>query len=135
MELNMANLSIVKDVSLGLAEYIACGTFERGETLSMEFNQEITIDDIIVNGGFDEPSVKLSIIYPSTGQEAILIQNFNVQNYFLNTVKIDRSPNPYFENQAGKRWYHLPARSKIFLEIDGGGDPHPLHLVVIGRSP
>jgi len=130
----MADVSVIKNVSSGLAEYIACGTFQRGETLSMEFNQEITIDDVIVNGGFDEPDVKLSIIYPSIGQEATLVQNITVRNYFLNTVQIDRPPNPYFENQAGKRWYHLPARSKVFLEIDGGGEPHPLHLVVIGRS-
>jgi hypothetical protein len=130
----MADVSVVKNVSSGLAEYIACGTFGRGETLCMEFNQEITIDDMIVNSGFDEPNVKLSIVYPSIAQEATLVQHITVQNYFLNTVQIDRPPNEYFENQAGKRWYHLPARSKIFLEIDGEGEQLPLRLVVIGRS-
>ena len=45
----MASASYIKDVSPGFGEYFSDGDdLSQGEYISFEFNNEITIDDIIV---------------------------------------------------------------------------------------
>ena len=120
----MASVYMIKNVCSELTEYIGYATLSTSEELSFEFNDEITLDDIIVAADIT-PSLKLSIFYPSMNQEAVL-NNITAKNYFLNSVEVES-----VANIAGKRWYRLPSRTKLVLK--NLGEVARIDLVVLGR--
>jgi hypothetical protein len=125
----MPNIHLIKNVHHGLVEYIACQLLEPDESITMEFNQEVTIEEIIVRSYHPEsaPASVLYLLYPSS-EQMVKLATIETLNYFLNTVQIES-----VTNQAGKRWYHLPARTKLILANKRSVEMH-IDLVVIGRA-
>ena len=117
----LASLISLKNVAMGIMEYIGCAQLNQNEVLSMEFGQEITIDDVSVKGTAGK-ALKLELVYPSSSQTATLATSIE-GTWFLNDA----------QNQAGKRWYHLPARTKLVLTMVDTGSAH-VSLLVLGRS-
>lgn len=118
----MASLTSIKNVAAGIEEYVGCATLSTDEFISFEFNQSVVIDDISVkkSGGLQ---TKLEIVYPSLAQTAVITDNID-SAWFLNDGT----------NGAGKRWYHLPARSKLILTITQSGSAETVTLLVLGRA-
>jgi hypothetical protein len=117
----MASLTSIKNVAAGIEEYIGCATLSMNEFISFEFNQSVVIDDISIKKSGGLPT-KIEIVYPSIAQTALIKSGIDGA-WFLNDGT----------NGAGKRWYHLPARSKLVLTLTGEGT-ETMTLLVLGRA-
>ena len=101
----MANIASIKSVLVGLSEYIQCGTLAPDEEMSLEFNDALVVEDIALEGTTGR-SLSLLIVFPSLGLTSTVADGLDGGNWFLNSGS----------NDAGKRWYRLPARSKIIVK-------------------
>ena len=136
----MASASYIKDVSPGFGEYFSDGDdLSQGEYVSFEFNNEITIDDIIVTSSIELASndiIQIYFQYPSSGMKGV-IATINASmgwtlNYFLNSTYDSIEGH----QGTGRNWYRVPARTKLFVEaISLNGDNlNGTKLTVIGRG-
>ena len=130
----MASKYLIKNVSPGTTEYLANVTFapaDPPEELVIEFNNEITIDDIVttITAG-DTSDYELLFVYPSSGPEA-LIKQVTGEPFFLNSAQESGSGiSPH-----GKLWYHIPARTKLVVRSLGNiATSTQLEVTIIGRG-
>lgn len=120
----MAEFHLIKNVAQGFFEYTACQELGEGDILFIEFNKEVTIDDIALKKSDGSTPFNIFFLYPASGQEGYLINNTSIPNeWFLNGA----------QNNAGKRWYHLPARTKLAIQRLASSYT-VIHLTVLGRS-
>lgn len=117
----MADVNLIKNVAPGLSEYVACESLSANDSLSFEFNQEITIDDIVLDSVGEGTTYDVYFLYPASGQKGYILYDIPVSSWFLNAG----------DNLAGKRWSHLPARTKLVFVPS---TPVTLTVTVIGRS-
>lgn len=118
----MADVNLIKNVSPGLSEYVACESLNANDSLSFEFNQEITIDDIVLDTVGEGTAYNVYFLYPASGQKGYILYNFPISSHwFLNAG----------DNLAGKLWYHLPARTKLIFVPSTSVT---LKVTVLGRS-
>lgn len=124
----MATFSFQKTVYPGQVEYTASQHVENADILEVEFESGVVIDDMIIFSS-DTLDVKLWLVFPMSGLTVLLsdpAEDITVaggETWFLNTV----SPT------TSRRWYSLPAKTKVRLEITAGGSDMFLQWVLIGR--
>jgi hypothetical protein len=120
----MAEFHLIKNIAQGLFEYTACQALAEGDTLFLEFNKEVTIDDIALRKSDSSTYFNIFFLYPASAQKGYLLNDVSIPNeWFLNGA----------QNNAGKRWYHLPARTKLAIQRLQTGST-VVHLTVLGRS-
>lgn len=117
----MADVNLIKNVASGLSEYVACESLSANDSLSFEFNQEITVDDIVLDSVGEGTTYDVYFLYPASGQKGYILYNIPISSWFLNAV----------DNLAGKLWYHLPVRTKLVFVPSTSAT---IKVTVVGRS-
>lgn len=119
----MAETNLIKNVSTEQSEYIACLRMNGADLLSFEFNSAVTLDDITINISSENEDLDVYFVYPSSQKKGYILKEYTVTNsWFLNNGT----------NNAGKRWYRLPARTKLVVELISGTNVD-VKVSVLGR--
>jgi len=122
----MASKTVIKNIYPELAEFIGCHTFtEVNEYIEFELNQNARIDDlnVIETAGGISNGYRMSLIYPSSGDEAI-IKNGAALPYFLNEN----------EGGTGKLWYRVPARTKFRVTCTTHTATETISITMLAQS-
>lgn len=135
----MAILSMIKSVCSGSSEFFSGDVdLSTGHYIDFEFNDELTIDDILINvtSGSADDKFAVRILYPSSGQEA------TIATFSAVTPPTAASPLSFFLNATegighagtGKLWFRIPARGHLILVATLINTTAKANMVVLGRS-
>ena len=136
----MAITSMIKSGCGGVGEYLS-GTVTLDDTteyLEFEFNDEVTVDEILVNvtGGSINDEYDLQIIYPASDQVA------TVATFSASSAPTPSTPLQYFLNSTegtghsgtGKLWFRIPARGRLRVQPTTLTATGSVNMVVLGRA-
>ena len=137
----MAITSMIKSGCGGVGEYLS-GTVTLDDTteyLEFEFNDEVTVDEILVNvtGGSINDEYDLQIIYPASDQVA------TVATFSASSAPTPSTPLQYFLNSTegtghsgtGKLWFYIPPRGRLRLFASSlTGTDRTVNMVALGRG-
>ena len=137
----MAITSMIKSGCGGVGEYLS-GTVTLDDTteyLEFEFNDEVTVDEILVNvtGGSINDEYDLQIIYPASDQVA------TVATFSASSAPTPSTPLQYFLNSTegtghsgtGKLWFYITPRGRLRLFASSlTGTDRTVNMVALGRG-
>lgn len=114
-------------VSPGLAEYAAkIKPSTSGDDLKIEFNSEVTMEDIVVDINSATLTYDINVLYPAS-QKALQIKGGLTSDYAMNRdINLNESKT--------NLWYSVPPRTALQIKVSGLTTADDIDVVVIGRG-